>query len=385
MSMYENLVMQTQMNYSRYYGRYAAGKTPVRLSDRKPLPYEKQIEKLNEKIKEADCIVVGGASGLSSAGSGDFYYEDTPSFRRYFGKFAEKYGFQGAFAGMGYPYKTRGEFWAYLATFLHTTQTAPVREPYLDLDAILQGKDFFILTTNQDTQFVKIYPEEKVAQIQGDHRFFKDTLPHNRAFREMLRPAKEQVKHLSPDNIAQRSGAVFHERDGVLELQSLNQTVRIAVPEYTFSPRLEEWHQLVILHYLALADGTAVSTQVITFGGLKDGLIRGTKFDHDMEKELQRFLNGKTPDCIRKICKALGAEFADSNADLCAVFHFLPNYPVWLKIWFADEEFEAFGKLYLSRSADHYLSMEDAVTVGEVLLSKLKIQEQEHFKDASSF
>ena len=173
MSMYENLVMQTQMNYSRYYGRYAAGKTPVRLSDRKPLPYEKQIEKLNEKIKEADCIVVGGASGLSSAGGGDFYYEDTPSFRRYFGKFAEKYGFQGAFAGMGHPYKTRGEFWAYLATFLHTTQTAPIREPYLDLDAILQGKDFFILTTNQDTQFVKIYPEEKVAQIQGDHRFFQ--------------------------------------------------------------------------------------------------------------------------------------------------------------------------------------------------------------------
>ncbi len=85
MSMYENLVMQTQMNYSRYYGRYAAGKTPVRLSDRKPLPYEKQIEKLNEKIKEADCIVVGGASGLSSAGGGDFYYEEyavlSPLFR----------------------------------------------------------------------------------------------------------------------------------------------------------------------------------------------------------------------------------------------------------------------------------------------------------------
>lgn len=129
MSMYENLVMQTQMNYSRYYGTYAAGKTPVRLSDRGPLPYEKQIEKLIEKIKEADCIVVGGASGLSSAGGGDFYYEDTPSFRRYFGKFAEKYGFQGAFAGMGHPYKTRGEFWAYLATFLYTTQTAPIREP----------------------------------------------------------------------------------------------------------------------------------------------------------------------------------------------------------------------------------------------------------------
>ena len=30
-----------------------------------------------------------------------------------------------------------------------------------------------ILTTNQDTQFVKLYPEEKVAEIQGDHRFFQ--------------------------------------------------------------------------------------------------------------------------------------------------------------------------------------------------------------------
>ena len=79
------------------------------------------------------------------------------------------------------------------------------------------------------------------------------------------------------------------------------QTVRITVPEYTFSPRLEEWHQLVILHYLALADGTASSDQVITFGGLKDGLIRGTKFDHDMEKELQRFLNGKTFNLYHKL------------------------------------------------------------------------------------
>src|SRR5699024_3300151 len=42
-----------------------------------------------------------------------------------------------------------------------------------DLNHLLQGKDFFVLTTNQDTQFVKIYPEDKVAQIQGDHRFFQ--------------------------------------------------------------------------------------------------------------------------------------------------------------------------------------------------------------------
>ena len=50
----------------------------------------------------------------------------------------------------------------------------------------------------------------------------------------------------------------------------------------------------------------------------------------------------------------------------------MPNYPVWLKIWLADEEFEATGKLYVGENADHYLTIEDAVTVGEIIMSKLK-------------
>ena len=41
------------------------------------------------------------------------------------------------------------------------------------------------------------------------------------------------------------------------------------------------------------------------------------------------------------------------------------------KIWFADEEFPASGKIFLQDHADHYLSVEDAVTVGEILLQKL--------------
>ena len=173
MNFYDDLVMQTQMNYSKYYPIYASGSTPYQLTDKKPLPYSEQIHRLVQEVKEADCVVVGGASGLSAAGGGDFYYEDNDSYRKYFRPFAEKYHFKGAFAGMMHPWKTREEYWGYLATFLHTTQTAPVRHSYLDLDALLKGKDFFILTTNQDTQFVKLYPEEKVAEIQGDHRFFQ--------------------------------------------------------------------------------------------------------------------------------------------------------------------------------------------------------------------
>ena len=52
-------------------------------------------------------------------------------------------------------------------------------------------------------------------------------------------------------------------------------------------------------------------------------------------------------------------------------FPFLPNFPVTLKVWFADEEFDASARMLLDASADHYLTIEDAVTVGEILLEKL--------------
>lgn len=173
MTFYEELVIQTQRNYEQYYGVYARGGVPYELAGPSPLSYDEQIDLFARKVQDADCILVGGASGLSAAGGGDFYYENNDSYKKYFGKYAEKYGFNGAFDGMFRQWDDRGEFWGYLATFLNTTQSAPIRAPYHDLAAILEGRDFHIVTTNQDTQFVKAFPEEKVAEIQGDHRFFQ--------------------------------------------------------------------------------------------------------------------------------------------------------------------------------------------------------------------
>lgn len=110
MNFYENLVTQTQMNYSRYYGVYARGGTAVELSQKEALPYQQQIEEFAKQVRDADCIIVGGASGLSASGGGDFYYDDTPSYRQYFGKYAEKYGFKDAFHGMAHKFQTRGEY-----------------------------------------------------------------------------------------------------------------------------------------------------------------------------------------------------------------------------------------------------------------------------------
>ena len=184
----------------------------------------------------------------------------------------------------------------------------------------------------------------------------------NRAYQEMLQAAVERLKERSGEGIAAKSGAIFHRQKESLEIQSFQENIEVQLPDFTTSPVMEEWHPVLLLHYLNLADGTEETGHLITFGNLKNGLIRGSKFDHTADQELKRILKNKTPEEIKEACKSLDAEFTESNADLCASFRIFPKYPIIWKVWFADDEFPASGKLFLQDPADHYLSVEDFVT-----------------------
>ena len=59
---------------------------------------------------------------------------------------------------------------------------------------MLRDKDFHILTTDQDTQFVKLYPEEKVSEIQGDHRFFQCSLCCQDDTWDAVKPVEEMIE-----------------------------------------------------------------------------------------------------------------------------------------------------------------------------------------------
>ncbi len=72
MTQYEKIVIRTQENYVRYHEVYAAGGTPYQLSEKAAAPYAEQIARLVRSVEDADCVLVGGASGLSAAGGGGF-------------------------------------------------------------------------------------------------------------------------------------------------------------------------------------------------------------------------------------------------------------------------------------------------------------------------
>ena len=134
--------------------------------------YDEQVEYLLEKVHEADAVMVGGASGMSAA-AGYAWYATDPLFRKYFGRFIDRYGITGIFDGLYYHYETKEERWAFLVSILHFVNQCEVRQTYQDLRTLLQNKDFFVVTTNQDTLFSQTFGEDKVSTIQGDWRYFQ--------------------------------------------------------------------------------------------------------------------------------------------------------------------------------------------------------------------
>ena len=128
---------------------------------------------MRQKIDTADAIVIGAASGMSAAAGFRHYYEHDRDFVENLGDFEKRYGFHNSFDGFYYRYRTSEQRWAYLAKNLCMILDAPTGQPYYDLLKILQGKNYHILTTNQDTQFARIFPAEKISAIQCDWRYFQ--------------------------------------------------------------------------------------------------------------------------------------------------------------------------------------------------------------------
>jgi len=191
----------------------------------------------------------------------------------------------------------------------------------------------------------------------------------NQMLKNMLCAAMERLSSHSAQEISENASVQLESE--TLLLNTFGQEIRVSFPDFDVSPTLPHWHLLTILHYLDLADGTPLSEIQMPFAHYRDGMVRGGGFDRDAEEIICKKLGKLPPDVLQKRCLALGGEIAPSNADLCIRFSFAPRYPVWLKMWFADDEFPASGRLFVSKSAEHYLTIEDAVTVGTILLDAL--------------
>lgn len=138
--------------------------------------YSDKTTELKEKISEADAVVIGAGSGLST--SAGFVYSGE-RFKQYFSDFEEKYDFHDMYSGGFYPYETLEEYWAYWSRYIYINRYMDAPKPvYERLLELVKDKDYFAITTNVDHCFQKAgFEKKRLFYTQGDYGLFQCSEP----------------------------------------------------------------------------------------------------------------------------------------------------------------------------------------------------------------
>ena len=154
--------------------------------------FARQIERLGAALEKAEAVLIGAGAGLSTA-AGLTY--SGARFQKYFSDFAQKYGIRDIYSGGFYPFETLEEYWAWWSRHIFVNRyDLPAGKPYLDLLKLVQGKDYFVLTTNVDHQFqLAGFDKKRLFYTQGDYGLWQcskachdKTYDNEQAVRQMI-------------------------------------------------------------------------------------------------------------------------------------------------------------------------------------------------------
>lgn len=138
--------------------------------------YSEQIERLKLALDEADAVVIGAGAGLSTSAGLTYSGE---RFEKNFGDFIEKYGIRDMYSGGFYPFSTLEEYWAWWSRHIMVNRYEKAPKPVYDaLLKLVEGKDYFVLTTNVDHQFqIAGFDKKRLFYTQGDYGLWQCSAP----------------------------------------------------------------------------------------------------------------------------------------------------------------------------------------------------------------
>ncbi|MGN1271845.1 MAG: SIR2 family NAD-dependent protein deacylase [Lactobacillus sp.] len=160
--------------------------------------YENEIAKLRQIFQEADAVIVGAGAGLSASAGYDFGGE---RLKKYFGDFVSKYGMTDMYTGCFADFETNEERWAYWSRWAWINRYEPIpKNTHQKLLKLLEGKDYFVLTTNIDHTFQRAgFPKKRLCYTQGDFGLFQCSKPcHTDTYdnRDILQKMVSQEKEM---------------------------------------------------------------------------------------------------------------------------------------------------------------------------------------------
>ena len=136
----------------------------------------KLIQQAAQWIENADALLIGVGSGMSSS-AGYNHYHWSGFFENKLKLFHEKYGFTSPFAGYYYLYPSYEHQWGYCSAYIGAMLSAPTGEPYLSLAEIVGDKPHFAVNTNVDAQLERVIDEHHRYDFQGSFAYLQCSQP----------------------------------------------------------------------------------------------------------------------------------------------------------------------------------------------------------------
>ncbi len=195
-------------------------------------------------------------------------------------------------------------------------------------------------------------------------------MKNNRQYLQMLQAAKEKLEALKPSEITRATGFTW---DGEsFKTSTLGIPIQIHWPDCGITPKLDMWHHLTILQYMAGASETPLTGRFISLSDFREGgLVRGSSFDRENDRIIG-MIGKQDMAAIQKAAEKLGGIQIPEKSDISIRFSFLPKFPMVLNLWLEDAEFPASGKILLDAAAENILQVEAAGTAAGILLEKLR-------------
>ena len=198
-------------------------------------------------------------------------------------------------------------------------------------------------------------------------------LNDNLPYQTMLSAAVERLKNKDVYAAAARAGMTCDPERQTIDFISFGERGRLFLPDYRVEGSFTVWQHIAVLQYLEGQTMPLPIGEWVAISTLEPGAAsRGESFDRKINEYAANRL-GRFPEAtISAAFQRLGGEpIKYRNADLSAVFSFLPHYPFLFNFWVADDEFPASGKILIDAAAGRCLGLEAAGTMAELLVDKL--------------
>lgn len=165
------------------------------------------MKKVLDILDEADAIVIGAGSGLSSAAGFEY---GGKTFMDNFKYMYDLYGYQDMYSAGFHNFDTLEEKWAYWSKMIYLNRyNDDGKELYKKLYHLVQGKNYFVITTNVDHQFQKAgFDKNRLFYMQGDYGLFQCSHAcHNKTYDNkelVIQMINETKNHKIPSYLVPR-------------------------------------------------------------------------------------------------------------------------------------------------------------------------------------